>query len=86
MYLIVVNLFKVINFNADSFLEYKGHGGSSIKKRFLYKLIKKRKPDMVFIQETKMESLDRSVVQRTFGVVITLSLHVQIRWGLRGVF
>lgn len=41
--------------------------GSSIKKRFLYKLIKKRKPDVVFVQETKLENLDYVTIQRLWG-------------------
>lgn len=43
--------------------------GSSVKKRFLSKLIKKRKPSMVCIQETKMEQVDRMVIQRIWGSV-----------------
>lgn len=42
--------------------------GSFSKKRFLSKLIKKKRPDMVFIQETKLESVDRLAIQRIWGV------------------
>lgn len=41
--------------------------GSSIKKRFLFKLIRKRKPDMVCLQETKLESVDRLAIQKIWG-------------------
>lgn len=41
--------------------------GSYVKKKFLSKLIKKRKPDMVFVQETKLESTERFVVQKMWG-------------------
>lgn len=41
--------------------------GSSIKKRFLSKLTKKKRPDLLFVQETKMESVEKIVVQRMWG-------------------
>lgn len=41
--------------------------GSSVKKRFVLKLIKKRKPDMVLIQETKLETIDVCLVQNLWG-------------------
>lgn len=41
--------------------------GSPIKKRFLSKLIKKGKPDMVLVQETKLEAVERSVIQKIWG-------------------
>lgn len=41
--------------------------GSSVKKHFVSKLIKKRKPDLIFIQETKLECIDRFVVQKLRG-------------------
>lgn len=48
--------------------------GSSVKKRFLFKLIKKkRRPDMVFVQETKLEIIDVFAV-RNYGVVGMLIL------------
>ena len=37
--------------------------GSNVKKRFLAKLIKKRKPDMMFVQETKLEAVESFAVQ-----------------------
>lgn len=41
--------------------------GSSVKKRFLSKLIKRRKPSMVCVQETKLEFLDRIAVLKLWG-------------------
>lgn len=41
--------------------------GSIVKKRFLSKLIKKRKPDMVFVQETKLEAVERVDIQKIWG-------------------
>lgn len=41
--------------------------GSSVKKRFLAKLIKERRPDMCMIQETKLERVDKGMVQRVWG-------------------
>lgn len=41
--------------------------GSSVKKRFLFKFIKKRKPDVVFVQETKLESIDVFAIQKIWG-------------------
>lgn len=41
--------------------------GSFTKKKFLFKLIKKRKPDMIFVQETKLEDIDRFDVQKLWG-------------------
>lgn len=38
-----------------------------VKKRFLSKIIKKRKPDIMFVQETKLESVDRSGIQKIWG-------------------
>lgn len=40
---------------------------SDKKKRFLSKLIKKRKPDIIFVQETKLENVERIVVQRLWA-------------------
>lgn len=51
---------QIISWNIRGF-------GSSVKKRFVSKLIKKRKPDMILIQETKMESIDRFIVQKLWG-------------------
>lgn len=41
--------------------------GSTVKKRFLVKLIKEGKPDMVSIQETKLESVERIAIQKLWG-------------------
>lgn len=41
--------------------------GSCVKKRFVSKLIKRRKPGMIFIQETKLECIDRVAVQKLWG-------------------
>lgn len=41
--------------------------GSSIKKWFLFKLIKKRKLDVVFVQETKLENVDVFAIQKIWG-------------------
>lgn len=38
--------------------------GSSIKKRFLFKLLKKQKPDIILVQETKLDKVERIVIQR----------------------
>ncbi|KAI8563375.1 hypothetical protein RHMOL_Rhmol03G0107200 [Rhododendron molle] len=41
--------------------------GSSVKKRFLTKLIKERNPDVIMIQETKIEKFEVVAVQRLWG-------------------
>lgn len=41
--------------------------GSSVKKRFVSKLIKDRSPDVLLLQETKIERFERSIVQRMWG-------------------
>lgn len=41
--------------------------GSFVKKRILSKLVKRRKPDMVLLQETKLELVDRAIAQRIWG-------------------
>lgn len=41
--------------------------GILIKKRFLSKLIKKRKPDMVWVQETKLEAIDSIAIRNIWG-------------------
>lgn len=41
--------------------------GSRVKKRFLSKLIKERRPDFIFIQETKMELVEPSDYHRLWG-------------------
>ncbi|KAG5539950.1 hypothetical protein RHGRI_020247 [Rhododendron griersonianum] len=41
--------------------------GSSTKKRFVSKLIKDRYPDILFLQETKIERFEMSVVHRMWG-------------------
>ncbi|KAH7864902.1 hypothetical protein Vadar_031844 [Vaccinium darrowii] len=41
--------------------------GSSVKKRFLSKLIKEREPDIVMIQETKLETIERKTAQKLWG-------------------
>lgn len=40
---------------------------NALKKRLLRKLIKKRKSDMVFVQETKLELLEHIDIQRLWG-------------------
>ncbi|XP_058185545.1 uncharacterized protein LOC131302757 [Rhododendron vialii] len=62
---------KMIDFESQEFfhiISWNIRGlWSLVKKRFLYKLIKKRKPDMVLIQETKLEAMDFFSVQRLWG-------------------
>lgn len=41
--------------------------GSSVKKRLVSKLIKDGNPDVLFLRETKIESFESSVFQRTWG-------------------
>lgn len=41
--------------------------GILIKKRFLSKLIKKRKHDMVLVQETKLEAIDSIAIRNIWG-------------------
>lgn len=41
---------------------------SSHKKRFMPKLIKERDPDVVLIQEMKIEKFESMVVQRLWGI------------------
>lgn len=41
--------------------------GSSVRKRLVSKLIKDRNPDVLLLQETKIESFESSVFQRTCG-------------------
>ncbi|XP_058223301.1 uncharacterized protein LOC131333018 [Rhododendron vialii] len=41
--------------------------GSVLKKKFVSKIIKKRKPDLLFIQETKLENVDLRMVQKIWG-------------------
>lgn len=40
-----------------------------VKKRFLSKIIKKRNPDILFVQETKLESVDRLVLRSMWGSI-----------------
>lgn len=41
--------------------------GSFVKKFFLHKLIKRRRPDLICVQETKLGSLDRFAVHKIWG-------------------
>lgn len=41
--------------------------GSSVTKRFVSKLIKDRSPDVLLLQETKIERFELSVMQRMWG-------------------
>ncbi|KAH7839407.1 hypothetical protein Vadar_003744 [Vaccinium darrowii] len=41
--------------------------GSRVKKRFLIKIIKDRRPDITFIQESKLEQVELSDYQRFWG-------------------
>lgn len=41
--------------------------GSSTKKRFLAKLIKDRNPDVIMIQESKIEKIEASAIHRFWG-------------------
>lgn len=41
--------------------------GNTVKKRFLCKLIKERGPDIVMVQESKIERFEKSVIQRLWG-------------------
>lgn len=42
--------------------------GSSLKKRFISKIIRERSPDVLFLQETKVESL-KGPLFKEFGVL-----------------
>lgn len=55
-----ISVMKIISWNIRGM-------GSYVKKNFLRKLIKRRRPDLIFVQETKLESLDRFVVQKLWG-------------------
>lgn len=43
--------------------------GSRLKRSFLLKLIRKRKPDIVFIQESKLENVTRGEINRLSGTL-----------------
>lgn len=52
---------KIISWNI------RGLGSNLKKKRFLSKLVKHRKPDVLFIQESKLENVEQAVIQRIWG-------------------
>ncbi|KAH7842137.1 hypothetical protein Vadar_001885 [Vaccinium darrowii] len=41
--------------------------GSAVKKRYLSKLIKERRPQIMLVQETKVEIFEKAVIQRFWG-------------------
>lgn len=56
----IIFLMQIISWNIRGL-------GRHVKKRFLFKLIKKRKPEIVLVQETKLGNIERVMVQRIWG-------------------